>query len=151
MGGLGWKRSILGSSDGKESILSEAGGGAPTFMEPIEGHVIKAPQLPTSLGPGAMIRKGNWKLSVYHDDLCELYDLANDPHELKNLYEDEEYDTVRVDLTLDLTKRLLGVKVRDVGMNWPTEKYPIDVRFEALQKAYLDPSSITGLKRGLEA
>ena len=92
------------------------------------------------------VRKGDWKLSIYHDDRCELYDLAKDPAELKNLYGLDEYASIQNELTLDLMKRLLGVKVRDVGMNWPTEKYPIDVRFEALQKTHLDPSSITGLK-----
>lgn len=135
----------IGSNEGKASILCEAGGGGVTFKEPIEGHKIKAPQLPTSLGPGAMIRKGNWKLSIYHDDQCELYNLADDPNELLNLYGANEYATVQNELTLELLKRTLGVKVRDTGMNWPTEKYPIDVRFEVLQKTHLDPSSITGL------
>ena len=147
MVGQSWLEMLnAGSSEGKESILSEAGGGAPTFTEPVDGHVIKAPQLPTSLGPGAMIRKGDWKLSIYHDDRCELFNLADDSAELKNLYGLSEYASIQNELTLDLMRRVLGVKVRDVGMDWPTEKYPIDVRFEALQKNHLDPSSITGLK-----
>ena len=93
-----------------------------------------------------MIRKGDWKLSIYHDDRCELYHVGDDPAELKNLYVKSEYSEIRNELTLEMMKLLLGVKVRDVGMDWPTEKYPIDVRFEALQKNHLDPSSITGLK-----
>lgn len=147
MVGQSWVEALnAGNTNGKESILSEAGGGAPTVKEPIPGHVIKAPQIPTSFGPGAMIRKGDWKLSIYHDDQCELYDLSDDPNELSNLYGFDEYAVIQNELTLDLMKRLLGVKVRDVGLEWPTEKYPIDVRFEALQKKHLDPSNITGLK-----
>ena len=95
-----------------------------------------------------MIQKGNWKLSVYHDDQAELYHLGDDPHELNNLYVLDEYREIQSELTLDLMKRVLGIKVRDVGMEWPTESYPIDVRFEALQKTHLDPSGITGVKTG---
>jgi len=135
MVGKSWKSDLdQGLSGGKESILCEAGGGAPTWKEPIEGLKLNAPHLPTSLGPGAMLRKGDWKLSLYHDDRCELYNVKNDPGEMDNLYENETYRSIRENLTLLLTKRLLGVKVRDVGMSWPASEGTVDVRFEPLHK-----------------
>ena len=147
MVGRSWIEVLESDSDeGRISILCEAGGGAPTVTEPIEGYVLKAPQIPTSFGPGAMLRKGDWKLSIYEDDRCELYNIADDPKELLNLYGKDEYQDIQSELTLDLTKRLLGVKVRDVGMEWPSDEYPIDVRFEALQKSHVDSSDITDLK-----
>jgi arylsulfatase A-like enzyme len=147
MVGRSWVQALdSGDQTGRESILCEAGGGGPTFKEPINGHKLKAPQLPTSLGSGAMIRQGDWKLSIYEDDRAELYDLENDPDELNNLYGADEYAQIQNELTLALTKRILGVKVRDVGIDWPVEEHPVDVRFEALQKTNQDPTDITGLK-----
>lgn len=119
---------------GKETILCEAGGGCPTYKEPIENFTITAPHAPTSFGPGAMIRKGNMKLSIYYDDQCELYDLETDPYELNNLYENPEYSGIRDEMTLLLLKRVMGVKVRDIGqLEWNYPDYPHDVRFEPLE------------------
>lgn len=135
MVGRSWKTDLDQSRDaGKESILCEAGGGAPTCKERVEGLTLKAPHLPTSLGPGAMLRKGDWKLSIYSDDRCELYNVKNDPGETNNLYQDESHRNIREDLTLLLTKRLLGVKMRDVGLLWPESEGTVDVRFESLHK-----------------
>lgn len=121
---------------GRETILCEAGGGAPTCKEPIPGHKIKAPHSPTSFGPGAMIRQGDWKLSVYSDDRGELYNIKDDPEEINNLYDNPTYRELQEKLTLKLLKRVLNVKVRNIGghgLVWPIDKYPIDVRFEPLQ------------------
>jgi len=148
MVGRSWFQALENGEDsGKDSVLSEAGGGGPTFQTPIADFILKAPQLPTSLGPGAMLRKGDWKLSVYHDDRCELYNLADDPAEMNNLYGDDAYGSVQSDLTLELTKRMLGVKVRDVGTDWPYEEHGVDVRFEPLLKKHRDPTEITGLNK----
>ena len=92
-----------------------------------------------------MLRKGDWKLSIYEDDLCELYNLKDDPEELVNLYESKPHAEVRNELTLLLLKRTMGVKKRDVGMVWPFDEYPIDVRFESLLKFHGDNSDITGV------
>lgn len=124
-----------GNDRGKKSILCEAGGGAPTCKKPIEGLILKAPHLPTSLGVGAMIRRGAYKLSIYGDDLCELYNLEKDPDELDNLYGMEESRQIQNELTLELLKRVLSVKVRDVGMEWKYPEYPYDVRFEPLENS----------------
>jgi hypothetical protein len=135
MVGKSWKSDLdQGNRAGKETILCEAGGGAPTWKEPIEGLTLNAPQLPTSLGPGAMLRKGDWKISIYHDDRGELYNVKDDPDENDNHYENDDHRSIREELTLLLTKRLLGVKVRDVGMQWPPSEGTVDVRFESLHK-----------------
>lgn len=42
-----------------------------------------------------MVTDGDWKLAWNLSDLCELYDLRNDPLELHNLFYDEEYRTIR--------------------------------------------------------
>jgi arylsulfatase A-like enzyme len=75
--------------------------------------------MPNQFGPGAMLSDGRYKLSVYHDDACELYDLQTDPDELHNRFEDTSLMDVRERLTLELCRRLLGVGVRDVGLRWP--------------------------------
>lgn len=135
MVGKSWVDALNHQDDsGKESILCEAGGGCPTCKEPIEGLSITAPFAPTSFGVGAMIRKGSYKLSIYGDDNCELYNLSTDPYELDNLYGKPAFSSVQNDLTLLLLKRVLSVKVRDIGkMDWDYADYPYDVRFEPLE------------------
>ena len=119
---------------GKETVLCEAGGACPTYQEPLPGCTMTAPFAPTSFGVGAMIRKGSYKLSIYGDDRCELYDLAADPYELHNLYREEGFSDIRNELTLLLLKRVLSVKVRDIGkLDWDYPAYPYDVRFEPLE------------------
>ena len=39
----------------------------------------------------AIISHEGMKLHLSPGDQCELYDLNNDPHELRNLYNDEAY------------------------------------------------------------
>ena len=118
---------------GRESVLVEAGVGAPTQKEMIPGYTLLAPHAPTSFGPGAMLRVGKFKLSIYADDLCELYDIEKDPKETENLYNRAEYAQVRSQMTETLVKRLLSVKVRDVGLKWDYPPYNRDVRFGPLE------------------
>ena len=69
-----------------------------------------------------MITDGRYKLSIYYDDLCELYDLQADPGELDNRFEDAALGEVRERLTLELCRRLSGVGVRDIGqIHWPED------------------------------
>ena len=112
-----------GNDAGRETVLVEAGGGAPTCTEYDPSLKLKAPFAPTSFGPGAMVRKERWKLSMYADDCCELYDLEDDPHEMENLYMNPRYQDIRNELTVLMVKRLLSVKVRDAGIRWPAEQY----------------------------
>lgn len=135
MVGKSWLQALdAGDVSGKETVLCEAGGGCPTCKVPMPGFTIKAPYAPTSFGPGAMIRKKDWKLSIYADDRGELYDLKSDPHELYNLYKEEAYATVKDEMTLLLLKRIMSVKVRDIHkLDWDYAQYPYDVRFEPLE------------------
>ena len=109
----------LGSDQGRETVLVETGLQAPTWPGPFREEQ-KAPFAPNNFGPGAMITDGRYKLSAYHDDACELYDLSADPHELDSRFDDPELAAVRERLTLDLCRRLLSVGVRDIGqIAWP--------------------------------
>jgi len=112
------QRLVDGRQDGRETVLVEAGMQAPTWPGPF-GENQKAPFMPNNFGPGAMVSDGRYKLSVYSDDTCELYDLETDPQELHNRFEDMSLRDVRERLTLELCRRLLGVGVRDVGLRWP--------------------------------
>ena len=42
-----------------------------------------------------MVTDGRWKLVWNLTDLCEMYDLENDPHELHNCFYDPGYEAVR--------------------------------------------------------
>ena len=122
-----------GDVTGKETVLCEAGAGAPTWKESGEGMVLTAPHAPTSFGPGAMLRYKMWKLTIYSDDRSELYNLEEDPQELINGYDNPAYEGIKNEMTTLLTKRLLSVKVRDVGIDWDESEYPTDVRFNPLE------------------
>jgi arylsulfatase A-like enzyme len=124
----------LAFEHGRETALVEAGLQCPTWPAPF-GKSQKAPHTPNNYGPGAMITDGRYKLSVYYDDVCELYDLRTDPKELDNVFEDPTLKEVREKLTLALCRKLMGVGVRDVGLEWP-EDYddPRDTPIEVAAK-----------------
>lgn len=52
------------------------------------------------------IRTERYKLIYFYKDIVEweLYDLEKDPHELTNLYGQEEYESVAAELKEDLLK-----------------------------------------------
>lgn len=109
----------LAPEHGRLTALVETGTQAPTWPGPF-GEPQKAPFAPNDFGPGAMITDGRYKLSVYYDDTCELYDLQADPQELHNRFDDPAFADAQGRLTLDLCRRLLGVGVRDIGqIGWP--------------------------------
>ncbi len=119
----------------RDSVLSEAGCGAPTCREPIAGHKIKAPSNPTHYGAGAMVRRGAYKLSIYADDHGELFDLEHDPLETENLYGNPQWAQIQNEMTLLLLKRVLSVKMREdapYGV-WNEAWGPIDPRGEPLE------------------
>ena len=53
-------------------------------------------------------------------------------------------------MTMSLLKRILGVKTRDVGIEWPYSDHPVDGRFEPLQKMREDRAEITGLPKRVQ-
>jgi uncharacterized sulfatase len=58
-----------------------------------------------------MLRTDEWKLvRHYHaNELDELYDLKNDPGELKNLYKDAKYREIRARLQQRLDERMKAI------------------------------------------
>ncbi len=104
-----------GKREGRSEVLCEAGLQCPTPQAIDATGTFKAPFPPISHGPGAMVGDGRWKLSLYGDDLGELYDLLNDPLEKTNLYNDAAAMEHRVRLTEILTRRLLLVGQRPTG------------------------------------
>ena len=132
----------LGRDQGRETALVETGLQAPTWPGPF-GENQKAPFAPNNFGPGAMVTDGRYKLTIYYDDVCELYDLKEDPHELDNRFEDPALKGLRERLTLELCKRLMGVGVRDIGqIKWP-EPYgdPRDTPLEIAAQRRLNHES----------
>ena len=121
---------LRGEGLGREEIFVEAGGGAPTPIEPLQVRQ-KEPLEPNTFGPGAMVRWGNWKLSMYADDVNELYNLADDPLEMTNLYSDPACTEIRMAMMDRLVRRMLSVKTRNVGLAWPRKER--DPRFEPLE------------------
>jgi hypothetical protein len=54
-----------------------------------------------------MVRKGRYKIQVDMLGAGCLYDLASDPFEVKNLFNDPEYLTVKADMLTGLTSAIL--------------------------------------------
>ncbi len=109
------KQILRADGTGRESILVEAGLQLPTSPEPISGANHRAPVVPNSYGPGAMVSDGRFKLSMYTDDRHELYDLQNDPLEEHNLYGRVGHGDIQMRLIETLIQRTLGVGVRPDG------------------------------------
>ena len=116
---------VCGDGSGRESALVEAGLQLPTAKGPVPGVNQRAPHIPNSYGPGAMVCDRQYKLSMYCDDKHELYDLQNDPHEMVNLYGNAEYADVQAKMMEIFVKRTLSVGVRPDGA-WRGEG--VDVR-----------------------
>jgi arylsulfatase A-like enzyme len=73
----------------------------------VPGVNLVAPHPPTQFGPGAMLRTRKWKLCSHSFDRWELYDLENDPHEIRNVYAlPENADIIRL-LTERMIRRMM--------------------------------------------
>jgi len=116
---------LRGQGQGKATILVEAGLQLPTSPGPVPGANHRAPVVPNSFGPGAMVSDGRFKLSMYADDTHELYDLEQDPWEEHNLYGQTGHGQIQMRLMETLMQRSLGAGVRAPG-EWTTDC--IDVR-----------------------
>ncbi|MEX0721512.1 MAG: sulfatase-like hydrolase/transferase [Balneolaceae bacterium] len=70
------------------------------------------PQHPKFLDPGFMVRKEEWKLNVYHGyEHPQLFNMKNDPDELKDLGKSEEHVEIRKSLLKLVHERWSGEKV----------------------------------------
>lgn len=76
-------------------------------------------------GPERMVRDGDFKLNYYHNWGMELFDLASDPNETRNVLGDPAYHPVR--------QRLAEVLFRD----WDPEKIAADIRIEQNRRTLL--------------
>ena len=87
---------IAGESAGRDATLVEFNDGAPKF----------------GFTEAARVRSvitQDWRLSIYKDQPWgELYDLANDPQETRNLWDSAEHTAIRSELTLRLAHLLTG-------------------------------------------
>ena len=100
-------RSLTAGLSPRRDIFADAGLLVKQPQQPIEGLKLKGAQSPTAFGPGSMLRTADWKLCVYADNLGELYDLSNDPHEKQNLYNYPAYLAIRAELEQRLAQRML--------------------------------------------
>lgn len=92
------------------SIYSELGIGSlpygaderPPLHFPYEGRKFDELNSVTQSGNVKMVRKGDWKLIADVAGRRELYDLAGDPGELRNLYADARFAGVRTEMLEEL-------------------------------------------------
>lgn len=109
-----------------ESIYAELGFGGwpygederPELHFPYEGDSYDELNSVTQSGNLKMVRKGHWKLLFEVTGRGELYNLAGDPAELNNLYDDPEYAAVRTELLEELLR--WTIRTED---DLPTAKY----------------------------
>src|SRR5699024_75018 len=73
--------------------------------------------------PQRMLRTRTHKLIINPESINELYDLANDPHELHNRYSDPDYREIRDGLLHRLYEQLR--KRGDNFHHWMTSMYPV--------------------------
>lgn len=90
----------VGGYDPREPQAFEAGVKSPD--DPLLGHYYEKLRLqqekPETVARTAMIRTHEWKLIIRSAGKEELYDLRNDPSELKNLIDDRALNEVQADL-----------------------------------------------------
>ena len=71
-----------------------------------------------------MLRRDNWKLVVDMQGAGQLYDLADDPRETRNLYNDARYAQVQCKLVADLLA--WTIRMTD-PLPYPKNKYVMKV------------------------
>src|SRR5919108_1162349 len=91
-----------------------------------------------------MVRSGEWKLVHYHRHRPQLFDLAADPDELRDLGEDPRYAAVRQ----HLTERVLdGWDPDAIETEWRRKReqavlYPADAAPRLSQQALTVPATV---------
>jgi arylsulfatase A-like enzyme len=96
--------------------------------------------------PQRMLRTDRYKLVINPPDVCELYDLATDPDELHNRYDDSALADVCRDLLASLYQQL-----RDRGDNfyhWMTSMHDVGAKTYDTSLSQLDDVRADGSRRG---
>ncbi|MBN2639531.1 MAG: sulfatase [Bacteroidales bacterium] len=102
------------------------------FREAVYYHYYEFPYW-HHVQPHYGIRTSRYKLIhfYYSMDVWELYDLENDPHEMKNLIEEQEYKTIIEDLKIQLFKLM---KENNMNLSLSELRAMTDARIERLYK-----------------
>ena len=79
----------------------------PPLHFPYEGRTFDELNTVTQSGRSRMLRHDDLKLVVHSDGTGELYDLAADPTEVHDLFDDPRYATARADLLWRMTQWML--------------------------------------------
>ncbi|WP_268808800.1 sulfatase-like hydrolase/transferase [Nonomuraea solani] len=90
--------------------LSYGAGERPPLHFPYEGRTFDELNTVTQSGTTVMLRRAEWKLLLDERGTGELYDLATDPAELDNRYDDPALAGVRAALTTDLARWMIRVR-----------------------------------------
>ncbi len=85
-------------------------------------HSATAPRSGQTFAVGQMIRTPRWKLACYHGDKGELYDLDTDPAEQMNLYDDPNYQAIKLELMEQMIQHQLQ-HLRDPA-SWGYNHFP---------------------------
>ncbi|NOU36794.1 MAG: sulfatase-like hydrolase/transferase [Kiritimatiellaceae bacterium] len=101
-------RSLTGKEYRPRADVFAEGG---LLIAPVEQAIpelnLRAPYQPSQFGPGAMLRTGKWKLCAHSFDCWELYDLEEDPHECRNVFNEPVNASVVRELTVRLVQRMM--------------------------------------------
>jgi choline-sulfatase len=108
---------MLEGAPGKEAVYADGGHEAAMrvrFDRPVweekDGHRVKSTQgkqltykeCPDAMAKCKMVRTDEWKLIIRETGGNELFHVAEDPYEMKNLYGDSHYDSIVMHLQLKL-------------------------------------------------
>ncbi len=66
---------------------------------PWSAHVFSEYYAQASRGPMRMVRQGDHKLNIYHGEFTEMFDLSQDPYEMRNLATEAKHQERRRELT----------------------------------------------------
>lgn len=72
--------------------------------------------------PGGAVRDGNWKLIEWYEGTVELYDLAADPSETKNIAKDHPDVVTRMQKSLSDWRAEVGAKMPSKNLKYDPEK-----------------------------
>ena len=117
-----------------------------------------------SIAPMVMLREGQYKLNVCPVDLDQLFDLANDPHESRNLVDDPDhadirdkmrgsvdsaydFDAYRQQVEVSQQQRLMVYEALRNGNYYPWDYQPLQLASERYMRNHKDLNVLEGAAR----